>query len=550
LNDKEIYDKLEHEAYDRMQTEVKVSHLLIKVAVDASPADTLAAYKKIMAIRKDILKSKDFAGAAKQFSEDPSAKNNSGNLGYLTVFQTVYPFETAMYSEKVGDVSMPVRTKFGYHLVKVEDRRPERGFVNVEHLFIAVNDKSLFNADSSALFKIKSIMQDVKDGKLNFEQAVNQYTEDRKTKMKNGELGWFTTGKMTEAFENAAFALKNKGDISEPIRSATGWHVIKLIDKKPVQPFNDVKSELKTKIDRDSRSDLSRASLVAKIQKKYGTTEYADAKKEITKMVDSTLQQGRWFPSDPELRKPLLKVADMTFDQNDFVTYLIKNQKGKRPVTTPMGIYNAVYEEWVEARCMDYYEKQLESEYPEFKMLMKEYRDGILLFDLTDRQVWSRAVKDTNGLKNFYETVKNKHMWGNRADVDIYNCTDAKIANEARKLVEKKKSPEEIQKTLNKEGSSSKVSVISGKYEKGQYDLVDKTDWSAGLKPNIMNPDSSVTFVFVKQMVGPEPKSLNESKGYVVSDYQEYLEKQWIEELRAAYPIKVDEAVFHSLIKK
>jgi peptidyl-prolyl cis-trans isomerase SurA len=155
--------------------------------------------------------------------------------------------------------------------------------------------------------------------------------------MKNGELGWFTTGKMTEAFENAAFALKNKGDISEPVRSATGWHVIKLIDKKPIQPFNDVKNELKTKIDRDSRSDLSRAALVAKIEKDYGTFEYADAKKEITKMVDSTLQQGRWFPSDPELRKPLFKVGEVTYDQNDFVTYLIKNQRNKRSVTTPMG---------------------------------------------------------------------------------------------------------------------------------------------------------------------------------------------------------------------
>ena len=550
LTDKEVFEKLEKEAYERMQLEISVGHILIKVAEDATPKDTLAAYNKALALRKSILKSGNFEDIARQNSDDPSARINNGKLGYLTVFQTVYPFENAMYNTNVGDISMPIRTKFGYHLIKIYDKRPARGSVNIAHIVITVPENLLGNADSITAAKAQKIYNDIKNGTITFEDAVAQYSEDRKSKSKGGELGFFTTGKMAEPFENAAFGLVNKGDITGPIKTQYGYHILKLIDKKPVPPMSEVKNEIKQKIEKDTRSDLSRTALTNKVKAKYGFTENGAAKDEIFAMVDTSLLDGKWKPTDMTLTKNLFKVGDIEANQNDFLNYMLRNQKSKRTTNNVKVAFNNLYEDFVEQKCLDVEEKQLENEYPDFKMLMREYRDGILLFDLTDRMVWTKAVKDTAGLKAFYETDKTKYQWGNRAEVEIYNCTDIALANTVRKLIEKKKTADAIMAQVNIPGAKSKVSVISGKYEKGQYDLIDKTDWTVGLKPNIINTDSSVTIILIKQIVGPEPKLLTEAKGYIVSDYQEYLEKNWIEELRAKYPIVVNEDVLRSLIKK
>jgi peptidyl-prolyl cis-trans isomerase SurA len=503
-----------------------------------------------VALRKSILKNNNFEDIAKQSSDDPSAKTNGGKLGYLTAFQTVYPFENAMYETKVGEISMPIRSKYGYHLVKVYDKRIARGSVNVAHIVITTPENLMGNADSITFEKANKIYNDIKSGSMTFEEAVNQYSEDRKSKAKGGELGFFTTGKMTETFENAAFGLKNKGDMTTPVKTSYGYHIIKLIDKKPVPPLSQIKSEIKQKIDKDARSDLSRTALTNKVKSKYGFTENTAAKDEIFTQVDSTILDGKWKPTDLTLSKNLFKISDIEVNQNDFLNFIIKNQKTKRTSNSTKAVFNNLYEDFVEQKCLDVEEKQLENEYPDFKMLMREYRDGILLFDLTDRMVWTKAVKDTAGLKIFYETDKEKYKWGNRADVDIYNCTDKGIATPTRKMLEKKKSSEAITAQLNVADSKSKVSVISGKYEKGQYELIDKTDWLPGIKPNIINADSSITIINIKQIVGPEPKLLNEAKGYIVSDYQEYLEKNWIEALKAKYPIVVNQDVLRSLIKK
>ncbi len=550
LTDKEVFDKLEKEAYERMQTEINVAHILVKVTDDASPKDTLIAYNKALALRKSILKGSNFEEIAKQSSDDPSAKTNGGKLGYFSVFQTVYPFENAMYEIKVGDVSMPIRTKFGYHLVKVYDKRTARGTVNVAHIVITTPEKLMGNADSITFEKANKLYNDIKNGIITFEEGVNQFSEDRKSKSKGGELGYFGIGKMTEIFENASFGIQNNGDITKPVKTSYGYHIIKLIDKKPVPPLSQIKSEIKQKIDKDARSDLSRTALTNKVKSKYGFTENLAAKNQIFSMVDSSILDGKWKPADLTLSKNLFKIGDIESNQNDFLNFVIKNQKNKRTSNNITTVFNNLYEEFVEQKCLDVEEKQLENEYPDFKMLMREYRDGILLFDLTDRMVWTKAVKDTSGLKVFYETDKEKYKWGNRAEVEIFNCTDKGIATPTRKMLEKKKSAEAITAQLNVLGSSSKVSVISGKYEKGQYELIDKTDWLPGIKPNIYNADSSITIINIRQIVGPESKLLSEAKGYIVSDYQEYLEKNWIADLKAKYPIVVNQDVLRSLIKK
>ena len=554
LTDREISDKLIEEAYERSKKEINASHILVRVDENANPADTLAAYKKIMALRKRIEKGEAFEKVAKEGSEDPSAKTNEGNIGWFTVFGTIYPFETAAYNAKPGEVSMPVRTEFGYHLVKVNQVRDARGQIHVAHLLLRFPEGAIKAQRDSVKRKIDSLYTLIVTGKTSFEEAVRNNSDDKATRVKDGELQWFGSGapvRMVPEFEDAAFELAKDGDISEPVMTQFGWHIIKRLERKGMQPFNEVKADMKKRVERDSRSQVAKTILINRIKKENSFTEFPNVKSDFIVQVDSAIFKGNWKATDALLdsKKALFTLAGKEYTQGDFASYIEKNAK-RRADKGKDALLNEYYDSYVNARLLEYEESMLETKKPEFKALMKEYHDGILLFELMDRMVWTKAVKDTTGLEEYRKKNESKYMWGNRADVAIFNTNDEKLAASAAKLAAKGKSAEEIKAKLNKEGSRSKVSTIEGKYEKGQYEVVDKIEWKAGVTPVEKLNDSSFRFVWVKQLVGPEPKNLKEAKGYIVSDYQEYLEKTWLADLRNKYPIKVDEKILQSLIKK
>jgi peptidyl-prolyl cis-trans isomerase SurA len=295
---------------------------------------------------------------------------------------------------------------------------------------------------------------------------------------------------------------------------------------------------------------VAKTVLINRIKKENNFSEFADGRAFFDAHIDSTVTKGNWkAPEDVKTSKVLFILAGKNYTLADYADYIEKNSK-RRNDKNKDGLLNEYYEGFVNQKCLDYEESTLEEKKPEFKNLMKEYKDGILLFELMDRMVWTKAVKDTTGLEEFRKKNETKYMWGNRAEVAIFNCNDKKLADDAFKMAEKKKSVDEIKAKLNKDNSKSRLSVIEGKYEKGQYDVVDKIEWKPGLTAINKINDSSYQFIMVKQIVGPEPKSLKEAKGYIVSDYQEYLEKSWLEALRKKYPVSVDESVFHSLVKK
>jgi len=550
LTDKEISDKLLQEAYDRSLKEVNVSHILIKCDENANPQDTLAAYKKALNLRTRLSKNEDFGKLAREFSDDPSAKDNSGEIGWFSVFQTVYPFETAAFNMKAGELSFPVRTQFGYHIIKLVQNRPAQGEIRTAHLLLKFPQDATDEQRKKVQVRIDSIYAAITSGAVSFDDAVLTFSEDRTTRNKKGELAWFGTGRMVPEFEDAAFAIAKDGDITKPVKTAYGWHIIKRLEKKAIPAFNDVKADLKRKVERDSRSQVAKTILIDRIKKENNFKEFADAKVEFFKKVDSTIVQGKWNSDElSKSKKSLFEIGGKVFAQSDFESYVTKNAK-RRSDKNKEQLLNEYYDNFVSQVVLDFEEGQLESKKPDFKALMKEYRDGILLFELTDRMVWSKAVKDTVGLQAFHEQNKSKYMWGNRVDVVIYNTTDKKLADAAYKLATKKKDATAIKTKLNKEGAAAKISTIEGKYEKGQYNVVDEIEWNVGVTPVKLLDDSSYRFIAVKSLVAPEPKSLKEAKGYVVSDYQEYLEKTWIAELRKKYPIVVNENVLKALVKK
>jgi len=546
LTDKDVNEKLLQETYNRLQEDVHAMHILVKVSENALPKDTLIAYNKIMEYRKRILKGEDFAKVARESAAegDPSAKDNGGDLGYFTSLQMVYPFENAAYNTKVGDVSMPVRTRFGYHILKVVDRRKAQGEVLVAHIMVKTTP-NMTNEDSlNAFTKVTELYNKLKAG-AKFEELAQQFSDDKSSAKKGGELPWFGTGKMPLEFEKASFALKNKSDFCEPMRTKYGWHIIKLIDKKGLAPFDEMKNDLKAKVTKDSRSQAGRASLIAKVKIENKFKENPKSLPEFYKVIDTTIYEGKWdVAKAAKLTKPMFNLGAQVYTQADFTKY-INSQQTKRAKTDIKMVVDQLYKQFVEESVIAFEENQLDRKYPEFKALMQEYRDGILLFELTDQKVWSKAVKDTAGAKAFYEKNKTNYMWDERADATIYTCADEKVAKQVRALMKKKKTDKDILAEVNK-NSQLNLQVETRLFTKGENDLVDK-NWSPAVSADIKTEDKKVAIVAVSKLLKPEPKTYQEAKGMVTADYQSYLEKEWIAELKQKYSVKVDQAVLSTV---
>lgn len=547
LTDKEVNEKLLQETYDRLKEDVRASHILVNISEPSFPKDTLEAYNKIMKIRARIMKGEDFNKVAKEkgISDDPSAVDNGGDLGYFTSLQMVYPFESAAYNTKVGEVSMPIRSRYGYHIIKVTDRRKAQGEVHVAHIMIKTEADMTPTDSVNAYTKIKEIYEKLKGG-AKFEDLAEQFSDDKSSASQGGELPWFGTGRMPIEFENTSFALKNKGDYSDIMKTKYGWHIIKLLDKRGLAPFEEMKPDLKAKVSNDSRSEAGRTSLIAKIKKEYNFKENLKARDEMYKVIDTTFFNGNWEISKAKgLTKPLFYFNDKVYTQTDFANYLASYQT-QQPKTDVKIVIDELYNQFVDETAIAYEEANLDKKYPEFKALMQEYRDGILLFELTDDKVWSKAVKDTVGAKAFYEKNKTNYMWGERADASVYTMLKEETAKQVRALLKKKKAEKEILAEINK-NSQLNLAVESRIFNKGENTYVDKS-WSSGISENLKDEKNNKTIiVVVNKILPPEPKSYQDAKGIVTADYQNYLEKEWIESLKKKYPVSIDKTILATI---
>lgn len=549
LVDNNLNDELVKEAYERMKTEVRASHVLIKLDSDASPEDTLKAYKKAIAMREKLLKAKDFGEIASipGNSDDPSAVKNKGDLGFFTSMQMVYPFETACYKGKIGDISMPVRTRFGYHIIKITDKRPSRGQIRVAHIMISSKPEDPQDKQENARKKVEEILGKAKSG-ADFAELARQHSEDQSSAKKGGELAMFGSGRMVPEFEEAAFGLKKDNDISEIVKTNYGYHIIKRLELKMLESYDEKKNELKQKIQRDSRSFLPKKSFISKLKVKYKYTEIDKGKNlmAFTKVVDTSLFNNEWkLDAAKGMEKPMAKFAGKTYTQKDFANHLWKNQRKQKKQDISSHL-RAVFENYIGDELIAYEDSKLEEQYPEFRALMKEYRDGILLFDLTDKKVWSKAVKDTAGLKAYYEKNKNSYMHPKRYDVVIYSCKDDAMSKLVRAEIAKGTlTDEKMLEQFNKD-SQLNLKIEKGIFNVEEKEVLQKINLEQKLTDNV-TLNNQVVFVKINQTLAPSPKSLIEAKGPITSDYQNFLEKEWIDALKAKYPITINKDVLYSI---
>ena len=550
LTDKNVNDKLIQEAYDRSKKDVKASHILISLPSEPLPKDTLAAYTKAMKIRERLIKGEDFALLARQNSEDPSAKQNDGDLGYFTSMMMVYPFESAAYLTPIGEISAPVRTKFGYHILKVTNVRDAQGQVHVAHIMVKNPENAKDSIIAENKKKIDEINSKIKKGD-DFGQLASQFSDDRSSGKNGGQLPWFGTGKMVPEFEKVAFELKNDNDVSEPFRTPYGWHIVKRLERKGVQSFDEVKAELKSKIAKDSRSQLSSDAVIARVKKENGFTEDFKALNEFILKVDTSFLSGRWKSDGVKtMLKPLFVLGKEASTQYDFAEFLVQNQSRQTKDNNVEALVRKSYDYFKNEKVKAYEDVRLEQKYPEFRMLMQEYRDGIMLFEITDENVWSKALKDTLGLEEFHKQNLANYMWSNRVEAVVYKSKDAKIAKATRKKVAKRAkkgtSIDAIRAEVN-ESSQLNLQTEAGTFSKGDNETVDGVNWVVGITADKINADGSVTFVEIRNLLEPTPKTLQEARGLITADYQTYLEQNWIKELRSKYPVEVKRDIFESI---
>ncbi|HAM98251.1 MAG TPA: peptidylprolyl isomerase [Marinilabiliales bacterium] len=554
FTDETADEELINEAYERMKWNIRASHILIKCGEDALPADTLAAWNEISKIRKSALKGEDFGQLAVSNSQDPSAERNKGDLGYFTAFSMVYPFESGAYNTPVGGISEIVRSKFGYHIIKVVDKKPDPGQVKVAHLMRAVPQGSGVEKDQAEKEKIDALYDSIVAG-ANFDRMVRQYSDDRGTSQKGGELPFFGLRQMVPEFEQVAFELKEIGQVSKPIKTAYGWHIIKLLETKPVGTFEEMKPTIKNKMSKDIRAQKGKQRVMARLKQEYQVKTDPNTMELFYQLIDSTIYKGQWDGNKANgLNQVMFTIADTNkYTQMDFAMSM--NMDGLRRVNKPLRlIADEEFNRFLEQSLTNFEKTRLEAKYPDFKNLMQEYHDGILLFNLTDKLVWTKAVDDTLGLEKFYQENKNNYMWGNRVDATIYTFNkkemESKVSKLAAKVAKKNLDPskEVAQLIANAKDTTLTLTANRAKFSKGDNTWVDATEWKAGTIYKTDNNGSTV-LVYFHAMVAPEPKKLNEAKGLITADYQNYLEKNWLASLREKYKIDIHQEVFDSIVK-
>lgn len=645
FTEKEVTDRLTRMEYERMKKEINASHILLSVAPEASPEDTMAVYKRIMDIREKALKGGGFGALAVEFSEDPSAKVNKGNLGYFTALQMVHQFEDAAYSTEPGKISKPVRTRFGYHILKVHDIRPSQGQIRAAHIMVRATEGISPEDSVAAKEKIDELYAQLSKGE-DWASLVSQFSDDNNSKNKGGELPWFSAGRMIPAFEDAAFSLEEAGQISKPVKTPYGWHIIKLLEKKPLEPFEEVEPKIRSRVARDM-SDLNKKALIERLIKENQFESFPSAINRAISFADSSLLEGKWDTVITEKKDPVLfYISKESFKTSDFFSYVKQNQAPKKNFS-PEGYMRNLYEQYKENRLIDYEQRHLEEKHEDYRLLVKEYRDGILLFQLMDEKVWSKALQDTAGLRVFFNENREKYAWGSRAKAAIFsvsgketlakvqemlsatvfpsgepelepvqfsknadtlgavsikrlgklvpyltqnshllielkavsgkseskNLANKRADNIKKWLVEKgidssrflpvktetmgnegmvsfnlfTTSYKALEKTFNKNAPLT-LEVAEGLFQKGDNEILDQIEW----KPDTttIEKNGRIHYVIISEVQEPRLKELNETRGMVISDYQEYLEQEWLKELKTKYPVNYNQDEIDKLIKQ
>ncbi|AUP78071.1 peptidylprolyl isomerase [Flavivirga eckloniae] len=543
MTDAKVSEAMVKEAYERISYDIKANHILVKVGENASPEDTLAAYNDIVKLRNRTL-SEGFEIVRKEVHNGRTVFGEE--LGYFSGFRMVYKFETAAFNTNVGDISQPFRTRFGYHIVNVLDKRKSRGERTVAHIMV-VEKKGDTLAEKPEV-RIQDIYKKINQGE-DFEALAKQFSDDRSSASKGGVLKSFSSGQLgSPEFEEVAFGLEEVDAISEPFKTQYGWHIAKLIAKKPVREFDAVKGELEQKIKRDDRSKLIDEALYASLKKKYNIGDQP-ALKYFESILNDDYFKTIWkLPNEFTGDEPLVKIGKKQFLYKDFGNYLLKSQRRRGASGSIQLLVSKKYEEFLNSNLVRYHEDNLETENEEFAHIVDEYRDGLLLFDLMETTIWNAAKTDSTGIQDYYKTHKSDYVLPKRVDAVVASSAKQKTLKKVSKLLKQGMAIDQIKALIN---SNDKIDVIfTSDIMDAEHQALPKSfQFKEGVSKTYKHNDAFVV-VQVKDILQEKEQTFEEAKGAVISDYQSYKEENWLKDLGDKYKIQINQDALKNIKKQ
>jgi len=554
INDESSLNQMVREAFLRSQRDIRVSYLFVAAPKNASPADTAKAWKKIQDAYQALKNNTDFGAVASQFSEDPFVKNNQGDLGYITVFDLPYAMESVAYhmDRKNGSnrtvtlrYSLVFRTTGGYIILKKTAERPAAGRIRVAQILIAFPYQANELARAETQRRADSIYQALQKG-ADFGEMARKFSGDNLSYLLGGSLPEFGIGKYEAGFERTAYDLKKDGEISRPYASSFGYHIIKRISRMPVPAVADQKTlnDLKEKIKTDPRVSVSRKQMLQTILKQTQFKEFIPAGDRLWNYTDSLLQNKKPSP-DAGLndQSVLFQFSDKKYMLGDWIAY--RKSLKSAPTLTNGKTNSEILDLYRQTVAFDYYKEHLEKYNKEFATQVNEFRDGNLLFEIMQQQIWTRAAADSDGLKKYFATHSANYAWKPGAEAIIFSSPTQSVVKKLQNDLEKNISG--WRKVVD--SFSGQIQADSGRFEWKQIPGNSRVE--AGRFTELTtSPDKSVQFAYIlREYTAPSPRTFEEARGLLINDYQNELENNWIEELKKKYPVTVSETVFKTLPK-
>lgn len=526
-------------AYARLQEVIRASHILIQVPPNASTEDSLIVLKMALKVKSELESGEDFNALALEYSDDPSAKQNKGDLGYFTALQMVQTFEDAAYTMKPGEVSNPVLTNFGYHVIKVQDRQPNPGQVQVSHILVRI-DPSNPTGEDLAKRKVNDIYTQIQKESTVWEDIVLNFSEDPSSSQKGGLLPWFSVGSMIPEFEMAAFTLTEVGEVSPPIRTQYGYHILRLEDKKPVESFEDLEESIKSRIMRDSRSTMIKSQVMAIQKSRYNFDENEQTVSSVRKTLGSSSKESfkSLLSANALESKEIFNIGSQSYTTSDFLDFLDGEDSA---IKTNLSPFDYWYDRFTAFKLNGSEEKDLADNNQDYKMLLNEYRDGILLFSLMNQEVWQKGIEDSVAQREYFEKNIKQYQWGNRVDAYLVKVLDLTKTSHAKSLLADKPLSEDLITIFEADfaqNSPLAFQTEQGTFEYKSHPVLSKANLNIAYQELEVNGHLHLILLGEKYPAGE--KEFEETRGIVIRDFQEYLDGKLVEELRKKYPITVN----------
>jgi peptidyl-prolyl cis-trans isomerase SurA len=545
LKDETSLDKLVNEVFIRGQKDIHLAHIFIALPASES-SDTASAYEKAMDAYNALKRGRKFSEAAVLWSEDPSVKGNGGDIGYITVFTLPYELETLAYSTPAGQVSKPYRSKGGYHIFKNLGERRSLGRMRASQILVSIPPGAGAAVREESRQKADSLYMALQKG-ADFAQLAKSFSGDNLSYQSGGEMPEFSVGRYDPAFEAAAFGLDRDGAISRPVATTYGYHIIKRLSRAPWpgELNEETVAQLKQQINNDARADISRQALLKRIYQQTGMKRADIPEAELWAFTDSIMvNTGLNSYRSLSYSTVVLSFPEQQYAVQNWLDYArtIKASRGRN-------IRNkTLFEQYVGRMAMDYYRNHLEQYNKDFAFQLTEFKEGNLLFEVMQRKIWDKASTDSAGLHTYYEAHKDRYWWESSADALLFTCNNEQAAQALRAHLAV--SPNDWRRWSDSAGTG--VQADSGRYELSQIPALEKGSTGARqFTPFITSKsDNSVSFAYVLNLYEVRsPRNYRDARGFVINDYQTYLEDEWIAALKKKYPVNVDERVFASLPK-